>query len=233
MRAQLDSSACVLALLACALATPLRAQTVGDVQVTPETMTLGVGQKQTIFAAAFDKQGNLIPSARFTFWTSDSTVAKVQSDGTVVGVKPGLAKIEARTGGRRASLPVLVAGAGGIVPGAPSGGHGIAALTLEPASLRLVLGETSKLEPKALKDDGTPAELGRVVWKSLRPDVVAVDSTGLRILEAKRREFFGEDQPFATSPKHIRVAEEKFHLGVADPARIEVIRIGEKEGSLI
>ena len=178
MRAQLDSSACVLALLACALATPLRAQTVGDVQVTPETMTLGVGQKQTIFAAAFDKQGNLIPSARFTFWTSDSTVAKVQSDGTVVGVKPGLAKIEARTGGRRASLPVLVAGAGGIVPGAPSGGHGIAALTLEPASLRLVLGETSKLEPKALKDDGTPAELGRVVWKSLRPDVVAVDSTG-------------------------------------------------------
>ena len=109
VRAQLDSSACVLALLACALATPLRAQTVGDVQVTPETMTLGVGQKQTIFAAAFDKQGNLIPSARFTFWTSDSTVAKVQSDGTVVGVKPGLAKIEARTGGRRASLPVLVA----------------------------------------------------------------------------------------------------------------------------
>jgi uncharacterized protein YjdB len=148
------------------------------VQVTPETMTLGVGQKQTIFAAAFDKQGNLIPNARFTFWTSDSSVAKVQKDGTVLGVKPGLAKIEARTGGRRASLAVLVAGAGGIVPGAPGAGRGVAALTLEPASLRLVLGETAKLEPKALKDDGTPAELGRVVWKSLRPDVVAVDSTG-------------------------------------------------------
>lgn len=178
MRAQFDSAACVLALLAGALAAPLRAQTVGDVQVTPETMTLAVGQKQTIFAAAFDKQGNLIPSARFTFWTSDSTVAKVQRDGTVLGVKPGLAKVEARTGGRRASLAVLVAGPGGVVPGAPGTGHGIAALTLEPASLRLVLGETSKLEPRALKEDGTPAELGRVVWKSLRPDVVAVDSTG-------------------------------------------------------
>ncbi len=178
MRATLHFSAYVPALLACALTVPLRAQAVGDVQVTPETMTLGVGQKQTIFAAAFDKQGNLVPNARFTFWTSDSSVAKVQKDGTVLGMKPGLAKIEARTGGRRASLAVLVAGAGGMVPGAGGAGHGAAALTLEPASLRLVLGETAKLEPRALKEDGTPAELGRVVWKSLRPDVVAVDSTG-------------------------------------------------------
>jgi uncharacterized protein YjdB len=178
VRAQLHSPACVLALTGIALAAPLRAQAVGDVQVTPETMTLAVGQKQTIFAAAFDKQGNLVPNARFTFWTSDSSVAKVQSDGTVLGVKPGLAKVEARTGGRRASLAVLVAGAGGVVPGAPGAPRGIAALTLEPAALRLVLGETAKLEPKGLKDDGTPAELGRVVWKSLRPDVVAVDSTG-------------------------------------------------------
>ena len=187
VRAQLDSPACVLALVACAVAAPLQAQTVSDVQVTPETMTLGVGQKQTIFAAAFDKQGNLIPNARFTFWTSDSSVAKVQSDGSVLGVKPGLAKVEARTGGRRASLAVLVAGAGGVVPGAPAAAHGIAALTLEPAALRLVLGETAKLEPKALRDDGTPAELGRVVWKSLRPDVVAVDSTGAVLARGQGR----------------------------------------------
>jgi WD40 repeat protein/Big-like domain-containing protein len=174
VRAQLRFPACALALVAGALAAPLRAQTVGDVQVSPQTMTLAVGQKQTIFAAAFDRQGNLIPNARFTFWTSDSSVAKVQTDGTVLGVKPGLAKLEARVGNRRASLAVLV---GGVGPAA-GGTHGVAALTLEPASLRLVLGETAKLEPKGLKDDGTPAELGRVVWKSLRPDVVAVDSTG-------------------------------------------------------
>jgi hypothetical protein len=67
----------------------------------------------------------------------------------------------------------------------------------------------------------------------LGTDVVAVDATGLRILEAKRREYFGEDQPFATSPKHIRVAEEKFHLGVADPARIDLTRLGWKEAALI
>jgi hypothetical protein len=64
-------------------------------------------------------------------------------------------------------------------------------------------------------------------------DPVAVDATGLRILEAKRRDYFGKDQPFATPPKHIRVAEERFHLGVADPARIDVVRIGWMDGALI
>jgi hypothetical protein len=64
-------------------------------------------------------------------------------------------------------------------------------------------------------------------------DPVAVDATGLRILEAKRREFFGGDQPLAVSPKHIRVAEEKFKLGVADPSRIELVKIGWQEGALI
>ena len=46
------------------------AQTASEVQVTPETMTLGVGQRQPIFATAYDRQGNLIPSAKFTFWSS-------------------------------------------------------------------------------------------------------------------------------------------------------------------
>ena len=64
-------------------------------------------------------------------------------------------------------------------------------------------------------------------------DPVAVDATGVRILEAKRTAYFGEAQPFAVPPKHIQVAEKKFHLGVADPARITVKKLGWKEGALI
>ena len=79
--------------------TSVQAQTASELQVTPETMTLGVGQKQTIFAAAYDRQGNLISSAKFAFWSSDTLVAKVGPDGTVVGVSPGLAKVEARLQG--------------------------------------------------------------------------------------------------------------------------------------
>ncbi len=64
-------------------------------------------------------------------------------------------------------------------------------------------------------------------------DPVAVDATGLRILAAKRHQHFGKDEPFHVSPKHIQVAEQKFGLGVADPQRIDVIKLGWAEGALI
>lgn len=64
-------------------------------------------------------------------------------------------------------------------------------------------------------------------------DPVAVDATGVRILEAKRRAYFGKNLPFDVSPKHIRVAEKKFNLGIADPDRIELIKLGSKEDILI
>ena len=53
----------LLARCTLAIGRPLRAQTVAEVQVTPETMTLGVGERQTLFATAYDRQGNLIPNA--------------------------------------------------------------------------------------------------------------------------------------------------------------------------
>ena len=89
---------------------PARAQSVSEIQITPETMTLGVGQKQALFATAFDTRGNLIASAKFTFWSSDTMVARVRKDGTVLGIMPGLAKIEARAHGKRASMAVLITG---------------------------------------------------------------------------------------------------------------------------
>lgn len=64
-------------------------------------------------------------------------------------------------------------------------------------------------------------------------DPVAVDATGLRIIEAKRQAFFGEHQPLPVSPKHIQIAQTKYGLGVADPERIEVIKLGWEEDVLI
>jgi hypothetical protein len=159
-----------------AVAAPLRAQTVAEVQVTPETMTLGLGERQTIFATAYDRQGNLIPNARFTFWSSDTLVAKVGRGGAVVGVGPGLAKIEARVQGRQASMAILITGTG---PAADTGGTPPGSiLALEPSSVRLLPGERLTLEPRMLRQDGTPVPPGRVSWKSLQPEVAAVDSTG-------------------------------------------------------
>lgn len=64
-------------------------------------------------------------------------------------------------------------------------------------------------------------------------DPVAVDSTGVRILQAKRREFFGKERPLQPPAKHIFLADTRHHLGVSDPERIELVKLGWMEGILI
>jgi hypothetical protein len=70
----------------------------------------------------------------------------------------------------------------------------------------------------------------KYVWKyyglMLGFDPVAVDATGLRIIEAIRRDYFGEDRPLNPPAKHIAIADTKYHLGTADPAKIELLKIG-------
>ena len=104
-----------VALLGFVRAAALRAQAVAEVQVTPETVTVGVGQKQTLFVAAFDRQGNVLPTARFSFSSSDSSIARVNGEGVVVGLRAGLAKVEARAQDQRAAIAVFVT--------APTGGQ--------------------------------------------------------------------------------------------------------------
>lgn len=57
-------------------------------------------------------------------------------------------------------------------------------------------------------------------------DPVAVDATGVRIIQAKRREFFGDDRPLNPPPKHIFLAGKNHKLGTSDPGKIELIKIG-------
>jgi hypothetical protein len=64
-------------------------------------------------------------------------------------------------------------------------------------------------------------------------DPVAVDSTGVRILLAKRREFFREERPLSPPPKHVFLADTRHHLGTADPGKIELVKLGWKDGALV
>ena len=172
----------ILAAWSVAVAPPSPAQTVGEVQVTPETLTLPVGGRQTLFATAYDRQGNLIPNARFTFWSSDTLVATVGRNGAVVGVAPGLAKVEARIQGLQASTAVLITG-----PGGPADTAGASVLALEPASAALLPGEGLVVRARALREDGTPVAWGKVGWKSLDPRVAVVDSGGVVVAVAPGR----------------------------------------------
>lgn len=77
----------------------------------------------------------------------------------------------------------------------------------------------------------------RYVWKYhgliAGFDPVAVDATGLRIIQARRKDFFGEDRPLNPPAKHILLADTRHHLGTADPNKIKLIKSGYKEGIFI
>jgi hypothetical protein len=64
-------------------------------------------------------------------------------------------------------------------------------------------------------------------------DPVAVDSIGVRILQAKRNEYFGETRPLNPPAKHIVLADTRHHLGTADPKKIQLIKLGSHNGTLI
>jgi hypothetical protein len=188
----------------------VHAQTASELQVTPETMTLGVGHRQTIFAAAYDRQGNLISSAKFTFWSSDTLVAKVGPDGTVMGVSPGLAKVEARLQGRRASLAVLITGTGRGDEGGRGSAPAGSVLALDPGSLVLLPGETVAISPQGMKEDGSPIATGKVTWKSLKPEVASVDSNGTVVAIAPGKSIIQASTTtglMATAPVEVTPAE--------------------------
>lgn len=77
----------------------------------------------------------------------------------------------------------------------------------------------------------------KYVWKYhgvlMGFDPVAVDATGLRIIEAIRRAYFGEDRSLSPPAKHIAIADTKYHLGTADPGKIELIKLGYDEVSFV
>ena len=64
-------------------------------------------------------------------------------------------------------------------------------------------------------------------------DPVAVDTVGAHLLQVKRIAFFGEDRALDVPPVHIIAADKKYHLGVSDLKRIQLIKLGWMDEILI
>ena len=180
----------------------LFAQNVSEVQVAPPTVTVKVGERSGLLATAFDRAGNVIPTVRFIWSSNNVSVARVDNDGTVTGVGGGVAIVEARVGARKGQAAIQVIGApagggqtnaqaqsparpaeppGGVDPfaGQPPGTGPAAVLRIEPPTVYLLPSENTRVVPRALKDDGSPAAPVAVTWKSLRPDIASVDQNGV------------------------------------------------------
>ena len=197
-------------LAALALPSVALAQNVAEVQVAPPAVTIKVGERTGLLATAFDRAGNVIPTVRVIWSSNNRAVASVDNDGTVTGVAGGIAIIEARVASRRGSAAVQVVGpagapAGGgaappapgpaatppapsgpdVLAGQPTGTGPAAVLRIEPPTVYLLPSENTRVAPRALKDDGSPAAPVAVTWKSLRPEIASVDQNGVVIALAQ------------------------------------------------
>ncbi len=70
---------------------------VTSIKVTPTTLTMGVGQRKKFAATAFDATGNMVftPGGSFAWSLSSSTIASVDSFGTVNAAKLGQVTLKA------------------------------------------------------------------------------------------------------------------------------------------
>ncbi|OGD20794.1 MAG: hypothetical protein A2Y70_05195 [Candidatus Aminicenantes bacterium RBG_13_64_14] len=77
----------------------------------------------------------------------------------------------------------------------------------------------------------------RYVWSYkgliIGQDPVAVDTIGLRLIMAKRREVLGKDQELPPVPKHIQLADTRHGIGVSDINAIELVKLGWNEDILV
>lgn len=190
----------LLAALALALPAGAAAQNVSEVQVAPPSVNIRVGERTGLLATAFDRIGNVIPTVRIIWSSNNVAIAKVDNNGTITGVANGVAIIEARVGARRgqaavqvgngtaaappaapaAALPAAPPSTPGFDPlaGQPAGSGPAAALRIEPGMVYLLPSENTRVAPRALRDDGSPAAPVVVTWTSLRADVASVDQNG-------------------------------------------------------
>src|SRR5881396_1419520 len=189
----------LLGTLGLLLPTALVAQSVAEVQVAPPSVTIRVGERTGLLATAFDRIGNVIPTVRIIWSSNNVNIAKVDNNGTVTGVANGVAIIEARVGARRGQAAIQVTGGSAPAPpppappgappppppagpdpyaGQPPGSGPAAALRLEPGVVYLLASENTRVSPRALRQDGSPAAPVVVAWTSLRPDVASVDQSG-------------------------------------------------------
>jgi dipeptidyl aminopeptidase/acylaminoacyl peptidase len=185
-------------------------------------------------------------------WSSNNvSVARVDNSGTVIGIAPGVALVEARAGQRRGQAAVqVVAGAapaggtGGAA--APAGGAAAATdpfagqppgtgpatvLRIDPPSVYLLPSENTRISPRAFRDDGSPAAPVQVTWKSLREDIASVDPNGTVVALAPGQgtiQMTGPGGLTATAPVVVQQADYVIQEGAARtlaPGEVDTLHV--------
>ncbi len=115
--------------------------------------------------------------------------------------------------------------------GQPPGSGPAAALRLEPGVGYLLASENTRVSPRALREDGSPAAPVLVTWTSLRPDVASVDQSGNVVALSPGQgtiQATGTGGLTATAPVVVQQAEFSVREGTAlmlSPGELDTVHV--------
>ncbi|MYK65262.1 MAG: hypothetical protein F4022_02205, partial [Gemmatimonadetes bacterium] len=136
------------------------------VEVAPTEAELQPGDTVRLTAQAQDANGFALADAVFTWTSSDTAVAVVDSAGLVRAVWDGEATITAVADSIEGSATIGV-------------GRVVAAVTVTPVEIALSPGDTARLSSEATDGQGVAIPGAGISWASSDESVATVDSTGL------------------------------------------------------
>ena len=139
---------------------------VGYIEIRAPRDTVVAARTLQLRAAAATEFGRSLPGFTPRWRSSDSSVAAVNESGTVSGVAPGLADIEAAAPDTGVSDSLTVR----VYP---------ARVEIAPDNPRIEIGEQKAVSARALDADGRGIAGVKFQWRSGLPGVAAIDAAGI------------------------------------------------------
>ena len=140
-----------------------------SVRVTPASGEVLVGNTIDFDAEPLDADGNVLSGRQIVWASGNSSVATVDTDGTVRGVAPGEATITATSEGERGTTTITVT----TPPPAP-----VASVEVSPAADTIQIGEATPLDAVVRDANGNVLTDREVTWRSDDSSLASVDGEG-------------------------------------------------------
>ena len=139
---------------------------VANVQISPSSDSITVGQTTQLSAVARDSAGSLLGDRVATWSSSAQGVATVSSTGVVLGIAPGVATIGASSAGRSSTASIAVRP------------RPVGSVIVSPSQSALTVGQTVRLVVQITDANGTLLSGRPVTYRSSNVQIAQVSIDG-------------------------------------------------------
>jgi uncharacterized protein YjdB len=140
---------------------------VATVTISPDTLRVLTGGQGRMGVSVRDAAGSAVRGSPVFWSVADTTVATVDQEGLVSGVRPGSVQVSASASGHSDVAQVIVQSAGA------------ASVTVDPPAASVLVGSTTQLGATARDASGTVITDRTPLWSSGNSAVATVSQQGL------------------------------------------------------